>query len=228
MKWETNIKEDKITVIPCCVDINHFDIKQINDTEKAKFREELKITINNEVLCYLGSLGTWYMLDEMLDFFKSYSSKSPQAKFFFITQDDHNLILTKAIERGIDANKLIFRKGQRHEIPTLLSLCNYSIFFINPTYSKKASSPTKQGELMAMGIPLICNAGVGDTDSIVDKYKSGVVCTHFTTDEYEHSIVKLLSIQFDTNQLRNGAIDYFSLDNGIKNYGLVYSKLLND
>ena len=38
-----------------------------------------------------------------------------------------------------------------------------------------SSSPTKQGELMGMGIPIICNSGVGDVDLIVEKYQSGYV-----------------------------------------------------
>jgi hypothetical protein len=61
-----------------------------------------------------------------------------------------------------------------------ISLFDTSIFFIRPTYSKKASSPTKQGEIMAMGIPLICNYGVGDTDEIVKK------CKHLHNDMYDY------------------------------------------
>jgi len=34
---------------------------------------------------------------------------------------------------------------------------------------------SQQGELMGMGIPIICNSGVGDVDFIVEKYKSGFV-----------------------------------------------------
>ena len=39
------------------------------------------------VLAYLGSLGSWYMLDEMLDFFKVYASHHADARFLFITPD---------------------------------------------------------------------------------------------------------------------------------------------
>ena len=35
---------------------------------------------------------------------------------------------------------------------------------------------------MAMGIPLVCNSGVGDTDFVVDKYKAGSVITRFDKD----------------------------------------------
>ncbi|MEI9956314.1 MAG: hypothetical protein WDM90_08440 [Ferruginibacter sp.] len=49
-------------------------------------------------------------------------------------------------------------------MPLLLSLSQFSVFFIKPCYSKQSSSPTKHGEIMAMGIPLITNSGVGDVE----------------------------------------------------------------
>ena len=68
---------------------------------------------------------------------------------------------------GLAQNKLIVKQGKRYEVPVLLSFSNYALFFIKPCYSKISSSPTKHGEIMAMGIPVITNRGVGDVEEIV-------------------------------------------------------------
>src|SRR4051812_24141445 len=62
-----------VTVIPCCVDFDHFPLARATSRETA--RKRLGIGDDESVLLYLGSLGSWYMLDEMLDFFRAYAAR---------------------------------------------------------------------------------------------------------------------------------------------------------
>ena len=220
-----NNVQEKITVIPCCADLDLFDSSKVHEESVINWRNKLGITESDFVLSYLGSLGTWYMLEEMLDFFKVFLRKQPNAKFLFITHDEHERIFKEAESRSI-RDKIIIQSGARSEVPSLLSLSSVSIFFIRSTYSKVASSPTKQGELMAMGIPVICNQGVGDTANLVRKYKSGIVVSHFESSDYESAIEQFFRSNFDKSKLRMGADDYFSLEQGIRSYLEVYQKCL--
>lgn len=86
-----------------------------------------------------------------------------------------------------------------------------------------SSSPTKQGEIMAMGVPVVCNEGVGDTDEIINKYKSGVVVKNF---EYETAIKLMVQNNIDPLIIRKGAYEYFSLVNGVKKYATIYNSLI--
>ena len=215
-----------ISVIPCCVDTCLFNKDNISASDVGEKRDELGFRKNDKIISYLGSIGTWYLLDEMLAFFKSYLKKVPKAKFLFITKDSHELIKAKCINVGIDLKDIAVVSSSRSLVPLYLSLSSFSIFFIKPTYSKKSSSPTKQGELMSMGVPVICNAGVGDTDWIVNRYNSGFVVNEFEEDSYNDVVDKMSAIQFDKRELRNGAIDFFSLDKGIKSYSKIYNGVL--
>ena len=58
-----------IEVIPCCVDMNLFDSKKNSDSEIQKKKSELGLSDAKFVLSYCGSIGTWYLCDEMLEFF---------------------------------------------------------------------------------------------------------------------------------------------------------------
>ncbi len=211
---EWKVKND-IYVIPCATDIDLFKPKGF-----------AKKTSESLTIAYLGSIGTWYMLDEMLDFFKVLLEKYPKSKFKFITKEIPASILNKAIARDIDLEHFIVKQADRQSVPKELEDVDLGIFFIKPVFSKNASSPVKQGEFMSMGIPIISNKGIGDTDEIVNKYNSGVLVSEFTTEEYRKVVDKIPDIlQLDRKKIRDGAIDYFSLNKGVDSYDKVYRKL---
>ena len=60
-------------------------------------------------------------------------------------------------------------------IPKILSIADLSISLIRPTFAKIASTPTKVSESLAMGIPVILNANIGDYDEIFAKEKLGFI-----------------------------------------------------
>ena len=59
-----------VEVIPCCADLEHFRRDKVSPEARARWQHELKLTDEDFVVSYLGSLGTWYLVDEMLRFFK--------------------------------------------------------------------------------------------------------------------------------------------------------------
>lgn len=215
-----------IQVIPCCVDIHLFSRNYISKSEED-LKRKLGIAPEDYVLTYLGAIGTWYMLDEMLDFYHRLYRQIPSSKFLFITAEDPADIFKKVRQKGIPEINIIVKRAERKEVPAYLALSNASIFFIKPAYSKKASSPTKQGELMSLGVPVICNTGVGDTDYVVSKYKSGLLVSSFDTKTYDNIISQFhLLEEFDAASIRRGAIKFFSLEEGIRRYSDVYADVL--
>ena len=217
-----------IEVIPCCVDTVFFSPENINKEIKNKYKNFLKFSENDFILSYLGAIGTWYMLDEMLLFFRTLLKLKPNAKFLFITQENSSVILQKASRLNIPLEKIIIQKALRKEVPVLLSLSNLSIFFIKPLFSKQASSPTKMGEIMAMGIPIICNSRIGDVDQIIHKSRAGILVDELDENNFVNAIQQLNELNLPEKiRIREEAINYFSLENGINLYRKVYLQLLS-
>jgi glycosyltransferase involved in cell wall biosynthesis len=209
------LSQTPIQVIPCCVDTTLFT--PIPPPATTQF-----------TISYLGSLGTWYMLDEMLLFFKRLLQQRPNSYFLFITPDAPNLILTKADALNINRDRFIITRAERKEVPKLLAQSQLSLFFVRPTYSKKASSPTKMGEILSMGIPIVCNAGVGDTDYLMQHYKVGGLVQNFTEKAYDQVIAQVDQyLAIDPIHLRAVAQDYFDLTKGVDLYQEVYERLLH-
>lgn len=220
-----NIKNNpiKISVIPCCADLNHFNYENIDVLKIDNLRLDLKIHKNDFVISYLGSIGTWYMLDEMLDFFKLLLTIKPESKFLFLSNENAEIIFSRLNSKNISKENIIVKNVSYAEVPEYLALSHVSIFFIKPVFSKNASSPTKMGEILGMGIPIICNEGVGDTDRIITDTSSGSLIKNFNEKNYRDAINGLEELlNKDKSKLRAAAASYFSLDGGVEIYEKVY------
>ncbi len=216
--------QSKIKVIPCCTDENLFQKKNINN-----IRTELGFNKEDFIISYIGSIGTWYMLDEMLDFFKCLQIKKSNAKFFFITKDNPELIIEKVKSKKIDTSVIKIKPSNREMMPSYIGVSNFSIFFILPVFSKKASSPTKMGEIMNLGIPIICNTGVGDVDEIMKETTPDLLVKDFSSKEYER-VINLIVNDYKPNQksIIETSHNYYSLEKGVEKYKEVYKEILGE
>jgi glycosyltransferase involved in cell wall biosynthesis len=216
-----------LEVIPCSADLQLFDYSTIDEKEKAALKSELGITETDFVISYLGSIGGWYLTAEMLQFCKLLNNRIPAAKFLFISPHRHEEIKAIAAKYEIPTDKVLVKKASRVQVPALLSLSRYSIFFIKPCYSKQSSSPTKHGEIMAMGIPVITNSGVGDVAEIVQSCKSGIVLDEFTDVAFEKAISEVANNKnYDAATIREGAVKWYSLEKAIEKYSKIYKSIL--
>jgi glycosyltransferase involved in cell wall biosynthesis len=217
---EFGIEPNKINVIPCCADLDLFDRQKINAAELSELKELLGLDERKKVLGYVGSIGTWYMLPEMLDFFHVLRTHDPSWTFLIVSGEHPANIYRIAQEKGIDTAALIILSCLHQDVPKYISLFDLSVFFIRPSFSKQASSPTKQGESMAMGIPIVCNSGVGDTDFVVEKYSAGAVLASANCDDYKDFVFPISA--FNHTKTIEGAQEFYGLKNGVETYFMMY------
>lgn len=177
MRWPSYNSNVPINVIPCCADMDHFTLTSAADKQKG--RKILGLPGDGLVLSYLGSVGAWYMLDEMLELFAAVKKKYTEAKFLFITHSRPSMILDRISKYGISAADLVIKEANRQEVPVFTKASDINISFIKPVFSKLASSPTKLGEVLAMGIPVIVNSGVGDVEQVVNESGGGIIIHNF-------------------------------------------------
>ncbi len=212
-----SINNAPITVIPTCVDLDLFDPIKIKKEDQEALREKLRLKSNDFVLLYLGSWGTWYLTKEMLDFFSELKKKKPEAKFLIVSTDKINL------SDYPYKKDVIVSSAQRKTVPLFISLANTSIFFIKTTFSKKASSATKMGEIMAMNVPVITNAGWGDVEQILKNSHLG----HCLPDLSHQTFINHLILKENRFQRNSEAAStQFDLRVGIEQYLSIYKDSL--
>lgn len=215
-----------IRVIPCCVDLATF-----NYSGQVKGTTINSITPREEpfIFVYSGSVGTWYMLDEMLDFFMISKEYIPNARFLILARSDKDIIEKAIKQKGLNKSDVSIITAVYSDMPDYLHKANAAIFFIKACFSKQASCPIKMGEYLACGLPMVVNTGIGDIDEIVRSKNIGIIVEGFKNDCYRNAVQGLLELMKEgavlRRRCRETARDYFSLEQGVERYWQIYQGL---
>ena len=215
--------EKPVTVIPCCADFDLFVPPSPETRREARAR--LGLAAEARLLIHLGSIGANCLLDEMLDFFAVYSERYRDARFLFVAPSGEEMIRAAAKLRGVD-EAVEVRSASREEVPGWLAAADAGIMFVRPVWSKKAASPTKLGEMLAMGLPVLANAGVGDVAEILKETGGGVAVESFDSSAYDAAIDALSHLSGAPNERRENARGWFDLRTGIDAYDRIYRRLI--
>ena len=96
----------------------------------------------------------------------------------------------------------------------------------NAGISLKAAMPTKIAEFLAIGRPVVVNAGLGDCDELFGMSKAGVVISRH--DDLNQKAIELYELCLDPEtpgRCRSLAEEHFSLNNGVKSYLRIYKDM---
>jgi glycosyltransferase involved in cell wall biosynthesis len=208
------IKCAPITIIPTCVDMDLFDPKTITVETLEMTRRLLGISENEKVLLYLGSWGSWYLTNDMLQLFQQLKLKGIVSRFLIVTMDQVDL---SGIANPTD---VIVRPVPRTEVPIYISLATLAVCMVKPTFSKKASSATKVGEIMAMNVPIIINAGWGDVDMLYNSFPEHVKLINSPSENFTNFVPK------PSVDVRSQLKEQLSLEGGIDAYKKIYQLMM--
>jgi glycosyltransferase involved in cell wall biosynthesis len=216
-----------IEVIPCCVDFERFE--NVATIAKESLRDELKLA-NRRVIVYVGSFGGWYMTDEMTEFLSVAQQQDPSTFSMILTQSPKQMVAERLAALGIAEKDFIVTQVAPGEVPRYLKAADIAISFIKPCYSKQSSSPTKMAEYLASGLPIVCNAGVGDLDKLIVDNRAGALLREFNRQAYLHALEEIEALRAETNlaeRLRGVARREFDLVGvGRTRYRRLYERLL--
>lgn len=213
-----------VEVIPCCVDFARF--AAANDETRHSMRIKLGIA-DRRVLAYVGSFGGWYLTEETADFFGAFREKYANAFAMVLTQSKPEMIKPLLGERGFTENDLFIERVSAADVPCYLSAANLAVSFIKECYSKQASSPTKNAEYLACGLPIIANSGVGDVDKLIEQNGVGALLREFSHAAYLAALDEVDRLGDIADRCRETARREFDLKTvGGERYRRIYRKLL--
>ena len=214
--------EERVTVIPCCVDLDHFDPQ--GGERRREGRAMLGLPDDAPLMVYVGSVGGAYPLAPVAELFRSWSAGRKQARLLFVTRHEPGAILADSGVASI-AGQVIVRAASRAEVPALVAAGDCGVSVILPSPCAVATSPTKIGEMLAMGLPVIANDGVGDTAAILAVGGAGAVLADLSQAEIERCAAAARSLSVPSEEARNVARSWFSLAQGVDYYDDIYRRL---
>jgi len=215
-----------ISVIPCSLKYERFPISNQNETLSA--RRQLKIEPNSLVLAYLGSLGTVYLFHEMIVLYQSLKRIQKKSILLMIGRHNQQDIIQSAQEIAPELNLNDFRfvKAEHSEVPFWLGAANIGVCFITSSFSSLGVSPTKLGEYLAAGLPVISNDGIGDVRSIIDDSDAGHVLIDFSPHSIEVAIKQIVRLAgYSREALRERSRPFHDMERAVGLYDQIYRRL---
>ncbi|HEX6189888.1 MAG TPA: glycosyltransferase [Pyrinomonadaceae bacterium] len=216
-------------VVPCCADLERF---RFSATDRMARRTELGLQ-DAFVLVYSGSIGGWYLTEEMADIFSALLKVRPDAHFLWLTPGEHDRVHAIMRGRGVPPNRYTVHRSAPQDVPSYLSASDAGIAFIKACFSKLASSPTKTAEYLGCGLPIIINAGVGDSDQLVTTEQVGALVSNFNAADYDDAIKTIVKFvaRPDETRIHTRAVAERLFDVrrvGVSRYADLYLRVLNN
>jgi glycosyltransferase involved in cell wall biosynthesis len=181
-------EQNKIEVIPCCVDFARF--AERDDVQPVEQSNRFEVV-------YAGSVTGLYLLDEMARFFLALRARRPDAFLRILTKSSTEEAAAVLSRVGIEANDFRIDRATPDEVAGFFRRARLGLSFRKATFSQIASSPTKIPEYLASGLPVVSNSGIGDTDNLLERERVGVVVKDFNAQEYERAAESALLLAED-------------------------------
>lgn len=216
-----------LEVIPCCVDLRHVprDMVLSNAGKRAG---------SPPSVAYVGKLGGWYMTEEMAAFIKVAREQIPTLEWHVWTQSDPAPLHQLSATHGLNGHVSVKQEAPEALLGQLTQ-AHAALSFIRPSFSKLASSPTKMGEYLAAGLPVVSSAGIGDVDDLLLRAAGGespvgVLVHRLDTDGYREALPALVQLLEDPGtaaRCRRVAEEELSLERvGWPRYTQLYRHLI--
>lgn len=202
-----------IHVIPTCVNHSNFLIKNKSSIKRSTIR-----------IGYIGSLGTWYLLSEILDFYIILRKYCKDSELVFINQNDEYLITSEIAKKNLQDANISIIKSEYLNVSNHINSFDFGLCFIKNSSSKIASFPTKFAEYLACGVPVIANPGVGDIQEIMQQNSIGFLLNKFDSDDYDSLCREIVNIYGTDNytKMSLNCVDVskslYNVDVGVKKY----------
>lgn len=212
LKNNYNLNNYNIIDIPTCVNIKKFKYKNIKQNRNLSF-------------CFIGSVNFAYDFNKIINLCKVIYNTRSNIKFDFYL-DDKNNFLKNLLKKNNLYKKVNIKYVESNKIPSILIEYDYGICILKQNKSVKASFPTKIGEYLSCGLPIICNNFNKDITLMIKKNKLGIVLDN----NFESKILKYIDNYHHENNgkiCRDYAEKFLSLEFGSKKYSKLYNEVFN-
>jgi glycosyltransferase involved in cell wall biosynthesis len=208
------VRPERLTVIPCCVDLHRYQPRRVQQGDSSF------------TLCFAGSVANWYLLSQMLDFASVAAGIIPSFRLLMLNRNEQQLIRRELALRGLSTVSEVVGVSPA-EVPSYLRRAHAGIAFLRPSFSMQAASPTKIGEYLAAGLPVVYNPGVGDLDELLAEV--GVAVPRFDCESYAAAARRIRCLADHSGIVqacRRRAEQRLSLPAGAARYSEVYARLV--
>lgn len=211
-------------VVPCCIDTS----VEPDDVPAGK-----RSTHPQPFLTYVGKLRGRYWTEAMVQFFLAARARVPELRWEVWTQDDASQFRELLARSGVPEGSVVIGRRDPAELRRELVGAMAGLAFYRPGPDAVATSPTKIGDYLSAGVPVIANAGIGDVDEFLggeDEKAIGAVVRPEVPESYDQAVDRTLALARDPDvgrRCREAASEHLDLERvGRRRYLALYRALV--
>ena len=215
-QYPAELKEQRVAVIPTCADLQ-------------RFRPSDKPPSERVYGCVGTVLSGWFLMDWLAALFNTVAQKDPKARFEVVTRDDAETVRATLDIDGKLGDRLSIFPSASESVHEALQKQATSVMFFTSGTSKLGSAPTRLGEALGCGVPVVANEGVGDVADIIRRYNVGVIVKDGSKTSMTAALDELAALRSDPDlpsRCRKAAEEVFSLEAGTEAYRKIYADIL--
>lgn len=159
-------------VVPINVDEEFF-----REYDRGPLRKELGLEQDDVLLIYSGGDQKYQCIDEMMKVYERLATEFSNVYFLALstTLDRFRNAACSIVEQKY-RKRIFFRSARdKEEVVRYLNAADIAIMLRENEVLNIVSCPTKFGEYLAAGLPVICTPWAGHAPALVKKYELGVV-----------------------------------------------------
>jgi hypothetical protein len=166
---------------PACVNLSHFSGGATKDEELLR-----SLGLQDKLVCvYAGKLGGIYLVQEVFDFFeKAIEFWGDRFQVLFLTSHSRDEIESLAAQSNVDPQRITSTFVPHKDVPKYMALADFAFTPIKPIPSKQYSTPIKDGEYWALGLPVVITRDISDDSEIIENNRIGAVIQSLDDAEY--------------------------------------------
>lgn len=212
--------QQSVHVIPTCADLDRF---------KPISRADRDVLIG----CHGSLMNGWFQVDLLARMFDRLAEQMPSARFEIITRENPEMVrdrISSVLGRLPEwFSRLSVYAVKPGDIHLHIQQQSLSVFFYAAgAASELGRSPTRMGEALGCGVPVLTNEGIGDVAEIVRKADVGHIMSGDDEASFDKAVDAVLALIADSDisrRCRLAAEEIYSLESGVLRYRDIYQKL---
>ncbi|MCL5951464.1 MAG: glycosyltransferase [Chloroflexi bacterium] len=148
----------RVEIIPCAVNT---DLFRLDDLSRRTRRLEWELGDEDPLFVYSGAAQAYQQVDRVARVFARVLTLLPSAKILFLVPSrDREQVEALIHANQIPKTRCVVQSAIHHEVPSYLSAADVGFLLRDNLLLNRVASPTKFGEYMACGVPIIGSPNV--------------------------------------------------------------------
>lgn len=205
IRTKTGRSDIPVTVLPCSVNIERFSCAS---GTRSRIRSSIGAD-NRFVVAYCGGLDVWQCITESLNIVQQLRERLPEIFFLFLTAGNITPWQKELSAIGHSGLDYLVKSLQPAEVPSYLSGADCGLLIRKDDPVNAVASPTKLGEYLAAGVPVITTKYAGDAPLIISRTGCGYVLpsNHVTESDIENLVQFIKTIKGRRDDLSRECIE---------------------